>query len=444
MPRNLTDLMETAVATAPPEPHLASDITRLAQRHQRRRTTFVAAGAALAVVAVTGVGLGLARGGSGGSTPEPAGSYKYGQVVDPGDAVPATDVPGFRELRYAVKAVDEQPQTRREDNLGVPNPAFAEYTDIDAEGRLVVRRRAAGDTSPIVGDVLAGPSSTTSSAQSPPQATSGGPLPIDWLPGFVGDGRLLWVPNAPVVRQGDVGIHVTDLTGGQDVPLVLDHSQPGPPTANGQGVWVAGDRLWFTNMQFSQTDLKAPQTYALYSTPLDDPSKVTVVAEHTIGAAVSEGTLGWVTADGRGFLGSTDGGPIHSFPLPLDESCIVSRFAGEFGGVAVAAGLLAFTEECGSGDSRANRVLVVDGSGRLILEVHTVSAVDFAMSDGILAFEGSDQSTPKVFRAFRADLRTGALAELGVEGSAIKGVKVAGSYIVWHDRDSFHVGEFTG
>ena len=32
MPRNLTDLMEAAVSTAPPEPHHASDITRLAER----------------------------------------------------------------------------------------------------------------------------------------------------------------------------------------------------------------------------------------------------------------------------------------------------------------------------------------------------------------------------------------------------------------------------
>ncbi len=59
MPRNLTDLMEAAVSTAPPEPHHAADITRLAERRQRRRTTGIAGLAALAVVAAGGLGYGL-------------------------------------------------------------------------------------------------------------------------------------------------------------------------------------------------------------------------------------------------------------------------------------------------------------------------------------------------------------------------------------------------
>jgi len=51
MPRNLIDLMEAAVSAAPPEPHHASDITHLAERRQRRRTTFVAGIAAGALIA---------------------------------------------------------------------------------------------------------------------------------------------------------------------------------------------------------------------------------------------------------------------------------------------------------------------------------------------------------------------------------------------------------
>ena len=78
MPRNLTDLMEAAVSTAPPEPHQAADITRLAERRQRRRTTFVAGAAALAVVAVAGGAFGLTRG--QGTTPEPAAPFKYGDL----------------------------------------------------------------------------------------------------------------------------------------------------------------------------------------------------------------------------------------------------------------------------------------------------------------------------------------------------------------------------
>ena len=50
MPRDLTDLMERATTLAPPEPHAAADITRLAERRQRRRTTNIAIGSVLAVV----------------------------------------------------------------------------------------------------------------------------------------------------------------------------------------------------------------------------------------------------------------------------------------------------------------------------------------------------------------------------------------------------------
>ena len=49
MPADLTDLMELATASAPPEPHTAADITRLAAHRQRRRTTSLAGGLALAV-----------------------------------------------------------------------------------------------------------------------------------------------------------------------------------------------------------------------------------------------------------------------------------------------------------------------------------------------------------------------------------------------------------
>jgi hypothetical protein len=442
MPRNLTDLMETAVASAPPEPHQANDITRLAQRHQRRRTTFVAAGAALAVVAVAGGAVGVTRGGHDAS-PEPAAPYQYGQVVSPSDAVPATSVPGFHEIQYALKAVDGQPQTRQMDQQGIPNPPYAEYTDVDAEGRLIVERREAGETSPVVTEVLAGPSASTSSAQVPPPPTTDNTVPITWLARFVGDGRLMWVPSAPVVKQGDVGIHVTDLTGAHDRPLVLDHSRPGPPAGGSLDVWVSGDRLWFVNPESSKTDLTAPPTYALYSTPLDDPAKVTLVADHTAGAVVSGGTVGWVTPDGRGFLGSTDGGAVSSFELPLDEGCTVYPWGGEFDQVAVTDGLLAFAEQCGTGDSMAVEAVVVDASGRVILHVRSQSAAYFAMGDGVFVFAGSDPSAPKAFGTYHADLRTGVFSQLGGDLSSVdRAPVVAGRFVLWHDSDSFHVGEF--
>jgi hypothetical protein len=103
MPRNLTDLMESAVATAPPEPHLAADITRLAQRHQRRRTTFVAAGAALAVAVVAGALVGLAQNHS--STPEPADHYKHDQTIDLSSSVSASTLPGFHLEPWTIPSI---------------------------------------------------------------------------------------------------------------------------------------------------------------------------------------------------------------------------------------------------------------------------------------------------------------------------------------------------
>jgi hypothetical protein len=426
------------VASAPPEPHQANDITRLAQRHQRRRTTFVAAGAALAVVAVAGIGVGVTRGGHDAS-PEPAAPYKYGQQVSLSDAVPAASVPGFHEIHYSVNAVDRQLQTRQMEQQGIINPAYAEYTDVDATGRLIVEQRAAGDLSEVVTDVLAGPAVATTSAQPPPPPTTDNTVPITWLARFVGDGRLMWVPTAPVVKQGDVGIHVTDLTGAQDQPLVLDHSKPGPPTGGSLGVWVSGDRLWFVDLEFS-TDITAPPTYALYSTPLDDPTNVTRLAAHAVGAAVSDGTVGWVTSDGRGFLADADGQNVRSFAIPLDPGCRVSSYLQDTGQIAVAPGLVALDERCGSGKTETDEALVVDASGRLVMHVTGTTAASLSLTDGALAFEAFEPT--HAVGAYRADLRTGVLALLGQEGRTGHVTVVAGPYVLWHDRDSFHVGEF--
>lgn len=44
---------------------------------------------------------------------------------------------------------------------------------------------------------------------------------------------------------------------------------------------------------------------------------------------------------------------------------------------------------------------------------------------------------------YRGDLRTGGLALLGKQqGSVQWAPEVAGRYVLWHDSDSFHVGEF--
>src|SRR5690348_9203475 len=135
MPRDLNQLMEQAVSSPPHEPHLAGDITRLAQRHQRRRTTFVAAAASLAVAVVAGVTVGLAH--NRPTTPEPIARFKYDQTVDLSDAVPASSLPGYQPETYPVPSVQD---------LGTGNGEWATYREVDAQGRLIVLRARGGNS----------------------------------------------------------------------------------------------------------------------------------------------------------------------------------------------------------------------------------------------------------------------------------------------------------
>jgi hypothetical protein len=438
MPRDLTDLMERATSFAPPEPYDAADITRLAAGHLRRRRSTIAGGVALAVVVAGVAGYGVTR--SGDTTPEPAVKLRYGQQLKLTDAVPATSMSGFRELHYAIKPVDQQPQTRRQFERGLPSPAYAEYRGLDADGRVIVVRRAVGERSPIRSDVLAGPESSSSMATSPPPPARNGTHPNYWIPRFTGDGRLLWTPYLPVVGSGQVGARITDLAGSDDRSLVFDHSLASPPSG-GSNAWVSGDRLWFTYPQFSFTHLKAAPTVALHSVPLDDPGRLSTTVQHVVGAAVSDGTMGWVTREGRGYLGPA-GGRISSFALPLDPGCTVYPWANQVGQFAVAQGLLAFAEACGAAHARTFQPVVVDGAGRLVLHVSTPSSGDYSLSGASFAFLGFDGASGRRAATYRVDLRDGALALLGGERSSSGSPEVAGRYILWHDSDSYHVGEF--
>jgi hypothetical protein len=133
MPRDLTDLMERATSFAPPEPHAATDITRLAARRQQRRTTSIAAGLAVGMVAAGVIGYGTTR--SGDRTPKPVGPVPGRLHQSVADAVPPSSVPGFETIDYGVPSVAS--------NLGPLAPAGAgQYADVDAGGRLMVMRMA--------------------------------------------------------------------------------------------------------------------------------------------------------------------------------------------------------------------------------------------------------------------------------------------------------------
>jgi hypothetical protein len=327
------------------------------------------------------------------------------------------------------------------DRLGLPNPAFAEYRDIDADGRLIVVRRAAGATSPLHADVFAGTHSTTSMAKSPPPPAKNGTNPNAWVPSFVGDGRLLWLPVLPVLGETDPGARVTDLTGSRDQALVFDHSNP-TPGYGGDEHWVAGDRLLFVNPDIRTNHLKAAPTVGLISLALDDPSRPTTVVDHVVAAGASDDAVGWVTRDGHGYLGAA-GGPVSSFALPLDPGCTVFPWADQMRSFAVTQGLMAFAEQCGNGRSRTYQPVVVDASGRLVLHVDAPSSAGFALDGTSFAFIGVGAPGQRT-ATYRVDLGTGAMAVLGGEFSSSGPPVVAGRYVLWHDSRGYHVGEFTG
>ena len=440
MPRDLTDLMERATSVAPPEPHAAADVTRVAARHLRRRTTNLVAGVTAAVLVAGSLGYAVSRGHD--STPEPAKHLDYGQQLRLADAVPATAVPGFRELHYSIKPVDQKPISQRRERLGLPPREFVEYRDIDSAGRLVVVRGTGGFDAPDVPIVLAGPDSTSSMLAASPPAVKNGSNANGWVPSFVGDGRLLWTPYLPVVGDGQPQVHVTDLVGHHDQPLVMDRSKPAPGNG-GLDVWVSGDRLWFVNQDLPGKDLTAAPTSTLYSTPIDDPTQLTTVAAHVVDAAASDGAVGWVTRDGLGHLGTTTG-RISTFRLPLDRGCTVYPWSAQLGQFAVTDGLLAFAEECGSGKAKRSEPVVVDPSGRLVLHVNAPGAGNFALNGAAFAFFGIGGPSDARTGVYHVDLRTGVMSILGAEHSSSGAPVVAGRYVLWHDSASYHVGEFTG
>jgi hypothetical protein len=234
---------------------------------------------------------------------------------------------------------------------------------------------------------------------------------------------------------------VTDLSGGDDEPLSLDTSKIAVPTGDSRAVWVAGDRLWFTDIQPAK-NLKAAPTYDLYSYPLHDGGAYRLVANQIVGAAGAGGFVGWVTRSGRAFLGPAEG-PIESFDLPLDKGCRVHPFAGQFGQIAVTDGLLAFAERCGTGEAERQEAVVVDARGRMVSHVDAAATFDYSLSGGTFAFAGIAGPASSGTGLYHVDLRTGILAQLGRTTDSVQWPPVvAGRYVLWHDANTFHVAQF--
>ena len=426
MPRNLTDLMEAAVSAAPPETHHASDITRLAERAQRRRTTFVAGAAALAVIAVGGGAFGLTHGQD--STPEPAApTFRHGVQIDVKDAVPASSLRGFRVLPWTQPS--EQPLPGAINTLPT-------YVGVDDSGRLLVETYVVtGVVEPGTIRLYDAPGQPAAPLQEPASRTSG----EKWTARFTGDGRLLWTSNRlQGPPQGVNTVHVTDLSGGHDASIQVASVSSGVP------VWVTGDHAWYAGEQ-SVTSLGV-EIRQLFTVPVSGGGAARLVAKDVLAADVSDGHAAWVTTDGKVHVANADGSHAREVPVPLGSGCTLTP-APQMNltqAVAVSRGAVALTERCGKGDAAFDELLAFDMSGRLLVHVKGFTVTAMSLSGSSLAIGGVNG--PKSLENLVYDLRTGTLASLGrFTGQLATGTpQAAGRYVLWYDGKGGHVGEFTG
>ncbi len=431
MPRNLTDLMEAAVSTAPPEPHHASDITRLAERHQRRRTTGIAGLAALAVVAAGGLGYGLTR--DHATTPEPAGSLLHDQTVDASSAVPASTLPGYRLEPWTVPSVQQ---------LGRGRGPAATYADIDVSGRLIVRDYPGGaDAAPRI-RLYDGPGQPPAPLTTPPSPGTNSGHQIAWIPSFQTDGRLLWNRSAPVFEASSVGFHVTDLDGGHDV-FVHTHFQIGKETFDGSGGWVSDDHLWFTSYDSGTVEGNSLSLYtAAFSGPL------TKTADEVAVADVNDGVAAWVTTDGKLVTESAVGGPQHTVTVPITSGCRMATTSElqNTGAhpLAVSRSVIALTESCGTGKTSHQDILAFDPAGHLLVHVTGLYSFNPSLGHDALVFRGLLSSGFEQTAAFRYDLVTGSLARLSPPSKAtvLAYPQAAGDYVLWYDKNGGNVASF--
>jgi hypothetical protein len=442
MPRDLTDLMERATSFAPPEPHLAADITRLAAQRQRRRTTSLVGGLAVVLVAAGVVGYGVTRGHA--TTPQPAVSYRYGQHQTLSDAVPSSDAPDFRTLDYDAPSV-------------LPGKghyaAEGEYAGVDAQGRLIaltVKRH--GFYPEVSYRIVDGPGVTPRAVSAPPaqQAGPGGSRP--WQLSFTGDDRLLWQPSGSSQLDNEGDVKLSDLDGSDVRSLTADTEKIPVHTLAGLGVvrrlWIDGDRAFFSIATRDNGSLKHPVEWdSLYSFDIDHPADLKPEeARKALQVDVSNGEAVWVDATGtKIYAEDLSSGDSHVVPVPLVDGCRIpsatSFFQGEQPLIRTNGDLVALTETCG----KVMRVVVTDLSGRLVTDVDPGpkgALYGMALGARTLTFGSVNGAT----RWYADDLTTGTLVGLGRGNyQDVNNLpSSAGDYVLWYDSTGGHVGEFTG
>jgi hypothetical protein len=416
MPRNLTDLMEAAVSTAPPEPHHASDITRLAERHRRRRTTFVAGATAVAVIAVAGGAFGLTRGHA--TAPEPATSLLHDQTVDASQAVPASSLPGYTAQPWTIRSVQ-----RFQDNSANPT-----YQAVDSAGRLLVVDTPDGTQvqGPFRARLYDAPGGAAQPLQAPASPGTVGSVPISWLPEFYGTGHLLWHQST-----GAPGFHITDLQGGHDefVPATF---RVGTRRIFAHPDDVTAGSMWMTVPvpPFSKTGFAVSDVYRGTSS-----GSATKVGTGVSALDVGPGMAGWVTTHGQVLVQSATGAPPEQVPVPLDKGCrVLPARSLQSVGFAVTTSAVALTELCGSGDKATQQLLAFDLSGRPLVRITGVTPFNMSFAGDTLLFQANEM-------VLRYDLATGTLSQLNAPKTAgyLQPPRGAGSYVLWYDTQGGHV-----
>jgi len=413
MPRDLTDLMERATSFAPPEPHGAADITRLAAHRQRRRTTLAASGAALAVVVVAGVAVGLT--GNHPTEPEPAHRFKLDQSVDVTRAVPVSSLPGYRLEPWTVPSVQHL----------AGHQLLPTYGDVDAHGRLIVVDAPSGipQQGPFRARLFDSPGGAPQPLQAP--ASSGS---TSWIPRFYGADQLLWSGSQP-------GFHITDLQGGHD-RFVRSTFQVGSDRLVASADDVTAGSMWMKVFDHALPKSQASVFNVYRATFSGDVRKV---AGGVVALDVGSGTAGWVTTGGQVFTQAATGSTPRPVPVPLDQGCRVAPTSLLQGTntFAVSSSAIALPEACGA--KAVLRLLAFDLSGRRLVRVDGGPAfnVDFAGETVVFHAAGS---------TFRYDLVTGSLARLTPPRTSriLQEPRGTGSYVLWYDGAGGHVAKIAG
>jgi hypothetical protein len=444
MPRDLTDLMESATSFAPPEPHHAAEITRLAAQRQRRRTTGLVGGLALAVVAAGALGYGVTRGHD--RAPEPAAPYRYGQHQTLSEAIPSSSAPGFRTLDYGLPSVNP---------VHGGHAAFGRYHGIDAEGRLIDFDATfqSGSVGTFSYRLAEGPDGPVHDIAQPPLSLLNDlGHDLQWDVALTDDGRLLWHPAGTFDANGTIATVLSDLDGSHQRPIGADTSTIPVHTIAGFPIvrqfWVDGERAYVSVATRDNGRADPPVEWvSLYSYPLSDVARIEPVpaAHDVLSIDESHGEAVWVNADAtRIYADDLSTGARHVVPMPLAPGCHIpppkAFFQGTLPLLRTNGDLVALTEYCGP----ATRIVVTDLSGRLVTEVDPGphgALYGMALGARTLTFGSVTPSG----QWYADDLKTGSLVSLGRGSSRLVNDRPssAGDYVLWYDQQGGHVGEFT-